>query len=78
MTCKVMAMPETEHSLHLELWPAENMTAEQRLTQREVELMVKAAFRQSADYPSVTRAWPQSPFSPEASLAASSIRHSPR
>lgn len=61
---QVMAMPETEHSLHLELWPAENMTAEQRLTlKREVELMVKAAFRQSADYPSVTRAWPQSRFS---------------
>ena len=61
---QVMAMPETEHSLHLELWPAENMTAEQRLAlKREVELMVKAAFRQSADYPSVTRVWPQSRFS---------------
>jgi len=61
---QVMGMPETEHSLHLELWLAENMTAEQRLAlRREVELMVKAAFRQSADYPSVTRVWPQSRFS---------------
>lgn len=61
---QVMAMPETQHSLHLELWPAENMTAEQLLTlKREVELMVKAAFRQSADYPIVTRTWPQSRFS---------------
>ena len=61
---QVMAMPETEYSLHLELWPVENLTTEQRQAlMRDVALMVKAAFRQSADYPTVTRAWPQSRFS---------------
>ncbi|MDX7696977.1 baseplate J/gp47 family protein [Aeromonas dhakensis] len=61
---QVMAMPETEHSLHLELWPVENLAAEQRLALvREVKLLIQAAFRQSADYPAVTRTWPQSRFS---------------
>lgn len=61
---QVMAMPETEYSLHLELWPVENLTTEQRQAlMRDVGLMVKAAFRQSADYPTVTRTWPQSRFS---------------
>lgn len=61
---QVMAMPETEHSLHLELWPVENLAAEQRLAMvSEVKLLIQAAFRQSADYPEVTRTWPQSRFS---------------
>lgn len=61
---QVMAMPETDHTLHLDLWPIDNLTAEQRLAlTRDVELLVKAAFRQSADYPTVTRTWPQSRFS---------------
>lgn len=61
---QVMAMPETDHTLHLDLWPIDNLTAEQRLAlKRDVELLVKAAFRQSADYPTVTRTWPQSRFS---------------
>lgn len=61
---QVMAMPETEHSLHLELWPIENLAAEQRLALvSEVKLLIQAAFRQSADYPAVTRTWPQSRFS---------------
>ncbi|WP_265466490.1 baseplate J/gp47 family protein [Aeromonas salmonicida] len=61
---QVMAMPETEHSLHLELWPVENLAAEQRLALvSEVKLLIQAAFRQSADYPAVTRTWPQSRFS---------------
>ncbi|WAF68472.1 baseplate J/gp47 family protein [Aeromonas dhakensis] len=61
---QVMAMPETEHSLHLELWPVENLAAEQRLVLvSEVKLLIQAAFRQSADYPAVTRTWPQSRFS---------------
>ncbi|GKQ62327.1 hypothetical protein KAM338_25040 [Aeromonas caviae] len=61
---QVMAMPETEHSLHLELWPVENLAAEQRLALvNEVKLLIQAAFRQSADYPAVTRTWPQSRFS---------------
>ena len=61
---QVMAMPETEHSLHLELWPVENLAAEQRMALvNEVKMLVQAAFRQSADYPAVTRTWPQSRFS---------------
>ncbi|QSR44887.1 baseplate J/gp47 family protein [Aeromonas dhakensis] len=61
---QVMAIPETEHSLHLELWPVENLAAEQRLALvSEVKLLILAAFRQSADYPAVTRTWPQSRFS---------------
>jgi uncharacterized phage protein gp47/JayE len=61
---QVMAIPETEHSLHLELWPVENLAAEQRLALvSEVKLLIQAAFRQSADYPAVTRTWPQSRFS---------------
>ncbi|WP_323910004.1 baseplate J/gp47 family protein [Aeromonas veronii] len=61
---QVMAMPETEHSLHLELWPVENLAAEQRLALvNEVKLLIQAAFRKSADYPAVTRTWPQSRFS---------------
>ncbi|AGM45694.1 baseplate J/gp47 family protein [Aeromonas hydrophila] len=61
---QVMAMPETEHSLHLELWPVDNLAAEQRLALvSEVTLLIQAAFRQSADYPAVTRTWPQSRFS---------------
>ncbi|WP_049045759.1 baseplate J/gp47 family protein [Aeromonas hydrophila] len=61
---QVMAMPETEHSLHLELWPVENLAAEQRLALvNEVKMLIQAAFRQSADYPAVTRTWPQSRFS---------------
>ncbi|QJT11656.1 hypothetical protein E5E97_01185 [Aeromonas sp. 2692-1] len=61
---QVMAMPETEHSLHLELWPIENLAAEQRLALvNDVKLLIQAAFRQSADYPAVTRTWPQSRFS---------------
>ncbi|MGN4985163.1 baseplate J/gp47 family protein [Aeromonas hydrophila] len=61
---QVMAMPETEHSLQLELWPVENLAAEQRLALvSEVKLLIQAAFRQSADYQAVTRTWPQSRFS---------------
>lgn len=61
---QVMAMSETEHSLSLELWPVENLSAEQRQALVSgVELMVRAAFRQSADYPTVTRTWPHSRFS---------------
>lgn len=61
---QVMAIPETEHSLHLELWPVDNLAAEQRLALvSEVKLLIQAAFRQSADYPAVTRTWPQSRFS---------------
>lgn len=61
---QVMAMPETEHSLHLELWPVDNLGEPQRAALvAGVRQLVNAAFRLSADYPSVTRTWPQSRFS---------------
>ncbi|AMQ43656.1 hypothetical protein AMS64_22130 [Aeromonas veronii] len=61
---QVMAMPETEHSLHLELWPVDNLSEPQRAALvAGVRLLVNAAFRLSADYPTVTRTWPQSRFS---------------
>ncbi|ALP41019.1 baseplate J/gp47 family protein [Aeromonas schubertii] len=61
---QVMAMPETEHSLHLELWPVDNLGEPQRAALvAGVRQLVNAAFRLSADYPTVTRTWPQSRFS---------------
>lgn len=60
----VMAMPETQHSLTLAIWPQPNLTNEQKAALKAgAESLVKAAFRQSADFPSVTRTWPRSRFS---------------
>lgn len=60
----VMSIPETQHSLTLELWPQPNLTDEQKAALKMgAESLVKAAFRQSADFPSVTRTWPRSRFS---------------
>jgi len=60
----VMAMPETQHSLTLALWPQPNLTDEQKAALKAgTESLVKAAFRQSADFPAVTRTWPRSRFS---------------
>lgn len=60
----VMSIPETQHSLTLELWPQANLTDEQKAALKAgAESLVKAAFRQSADFPSVTRTWPRSRFS---------------
>ncbi|WP_324006283.1 baseplate J/gp47 family protein [Aeromonas hydrophila] len=60
----VMSIPETQHSLTLELWPQANLTDEQKATLKAgSESLVKAAFRQSADFPAVTRTWPRSRFS---------------
>lgn len=60
----VMAMPEVEHDLHLQLWPVANLSDEQRAELLAgVKALIRAAFRQSADYPQVTRTWPQSRFS---------------
>lgn len=61
---QVMAIPETEHSLHLELWPVDNLGEPQLAALvAGVRQLVNAAFRLSADYPTVTRTWPQSRFS---------------
>lgn len=60
----VMALPETQHNLTLELWPVTNLTDEQKTELKSgAESLVKAAFRQSADFQDVTRTWPQSRFS---------------
>ncbi|HEH9403914.1 TPA: baseplate J/gp47 family protein [Aeromonas bestiarum] len=60
----VMSIPETQHSLTLSLWPQPNLTAEQKTTLKAgAENLVKAAFRQSADFEAVTRTWPRSRFS---------------
>ncbi|MCS3790703.1 baseplate J/gp47 family protein [Aeromonas hydrophila] len=60
----VMSIPETQHSLTLTIWPQPNLTDEQKATLKTgAESLVKAAFRQSADFPSVTRTWPRSRFS---------------
>ncbi|MCS3456092.1 hypothetical protein M2366_002173 [Aeromonas sp. BIGb0405] len=60
----VMSIPETQHSLTLALWPQANLSEAQRTALKAgAENLVKAAFRQSADFPSVTRTWPQSRFS---------------
>ncbi|HDN9021781.1 TPA: baseplate J/gp47 family protein [Aeromonas salmonicida] len=61
---QVMPMPETQHSLTLAIWPQPNLTEAQRAALvAGVRQLVNAAFRLSADYPTVTRTWPQSRFS---------------
>ncbi|MFM5842305.1 baseplate J/gp47 family protein [Aeromonas sanarellii] len=60
----VLSIPETQHSLTLALWPQANLTDEQRAALKAgAENLVRAAFRQSADFPAVTRTWPRSRFS---------------
>lgn len=61
----VMAMPETLHAIHVEIWPRSYLTTEQRTTlQAEVGLFIRAAFRESTprDY-QPTLPYPQSRFS---------------
>ncbi|WP_323950250.1 baseplate J/gp47 family protein [Aeromonas caviae] len=60
----VMSIPETQHSLTLALWPQANLSDEQKAALKTgAENLVRAAFRQSADFPAVTRTWPRSRFS---------------
>ncbi len=60
----VISIPETQHSLTLTLWPQPNLTDEQRVALKTgAENLVRAAFRQSTDFPAVTRTWPRSRFS---------------
>lgn len=62
MTCK--AMPDTGHNLVVTVYPVANLTDEQKaLLLSDVELRIRAAFRESTDYESMTRTWPQSLFS---------------
>lgn len=60
----VMALPETLHDIHLALWPVVNLTDEEKTALvTTTEQMIRAAFRESADYPAVTRTWPSARFS---------------
>ena len=60
----VMALPETQHAIHLALWPVSNLTDEEKAALlTTTEQMIRAAFRESADYPVVTRTWPNARFS---------------
>lgn len=62
MDCQ--AMPETSHDLVATVYPNANLTEEQKtLLISDVELRIKAAFRESLDYEGMTRTWPQSLFS---------------
>ncbi|WP_429076447.1 baseplate J/gp47 family protein [Aeromonas hydrophila] len=61
---QVYPILETQHALHLSIWPVPNLTDEELADLVDgVESVVRAAFRQSADYPGVTRTWPRSRFS---------------
>ncbi len=56
----VYAMPSTHYAVRLRLTLQPSATAADRLA---IEAAVRAAFRQSGDYPSITRVWPYSAFS---------------
>ena len=61
----VMVMPETLHSVSLQVWPVANLTDAQRATLKaDIALFIRAAFRESTgrDY-APTLTWPQSRFS---------------
>lgn len=61
---QVMAMPETRHHLRLLLYPRPGLTDMQRAElPAKAEGIVRAAFRETADYPHITRTWPNSRFS---------------
>ncbi len=62
---KVFVMPETQHTVSLDIWPVANLTVKQRADlQADIELFIRAAFRESSakDY-SPTLTWPQARFS---------------
>ena len=61
----VMVMPETLHSVSLQVWPVANLTDAQRVALKaDIALFIRAAFRESTgrDY-APTLTWPQSRFS---------------
>lgn len=62
---QAMAMPETQHTVSVKVWPLANLTDTQLQTlETEVDLFIRAAFRESTqrDY-TPTRTYPQSRFS---------------
>lgn len=59
-----LALPETIHTIHATIWAKPNISdARQKRLKTDVENMVKAAFRESDSYKSVTRTYPKSTFS---------------
>ncbi|ALP41239.1 baseplate J/gp47 family protein [Aeromonas schubertii] len=61
---QVMAIPETQHTLHLTAWGTGTLTDEQKRDLKgEIENAIGAAFRQHAAYPTITRVMPLQRFS---------------
>lgn len=59
-----LAMPETQHSVNVVIYPVANLNDEQKHTLKtEVENHINAAFRNIGDYAHVTRVDPKSTFS---------------
>lgn len=59
-----LALPETIHTIHATIWAKPNISdVRQKRLKTDVENMVKAAFRESDSYKSVTRTYPKSTFS---------------
>ena len=73
----VMGMPETQHVIRLTLFPRLGLAEEQKAELiPHVTSMVRAAFRETAAFPDITRTWPQSRFS-FSRLAAELHQHAP-
>ncbi|WP_153446919.1 baseplate J/gp47 family protein [Vibrio algicola] len=62
MDCQ--AMPETQQDLTATVYPIANLSdAEKAVLLSDIELRIRAAFRESTDFDEMTRTWPQSLFS---------------
>ncbi|MCG6389671.1 baseplate J/gp47 family protein [Vibrio fluvialis] len=62
LTC--LAIPETQHAVIADVVFARNLTEQQKVNELlEVEERIRAAFRETAAYPEMTRARPESRFS---------------
>ncbi len=58
------ALPDTLHAITLNIWPRAFLGDQAKtLLQTEAEAMVRAAFRETADYPTITRTTPFGRFS---------------
>ncbi len=59
-----MALPETHHAVSITIWAQTNTSDDRKAElQTEVEKMIRAAFRETANYETVTRTYPKSTFS---------------
>lgn len=62
MDCR--AMPETQQDLTVTVYPIANISdSEKAVLLNDIELRIRAAFRESTDFDEMTRTWPQSLFS---------------